>query len=132
MADPIPSPAVLAWSPDRPYTTRTTDWNTGCPVGYFAEFVPADADLTTPLPNGVEGVRCRLLTGDVAALAEESLSWEDTLANLNAAVLETAPSLMPAGGAWWWLLLVALGLGVLGGGAATRVERPRTPGRRAT
>jgi len=110
MPDPItPLPDLLAWSPDRPYTGRTTDWNRGCPLGYFAQFTPADAALATPLPNGVEGVRCRLLTGDVPTLAAESVSWEDTLLNVNAAILEAeGPSVNPV----WWLVLGVIGLGI--------------------
>jgi len=107
MTDPL-LPEVLAWSPERPYTARTTEWNTGCPVGYFAEFVPRDAPLATPLSNGVEGVRCRLVTRDATLLAEEALSWEDTLANLNAAVLEGRGDVSPL----WWLVFGLLGVGL--------------------
>jgi hypothetical protein len=110
-----PLPVVLAWSAARPHMGRTTDWNTGCPVGYFAQFVPKDAPLATALPNGVEGVRCRLVTGDVSALAAESVSWEDTLGNVNAAILEAEAPAIPL----WWLLGGLLGLWLLGRPART-------------
>ena len=109
---PFALPAVLAWSPDRPYTRRTTEWNTGCPEGYFAEFVPRSAELATALPNGVEGVRCRLVTRDADVLAAEALSWEDMLLNLNAAILEATPAAAGEGHLLWWLFFGVLGLGV--------------------
>lgn len=118
----IERPVILSWSALAPFPARSRVWNTGCPPGYFAEFVPREAPGATPLDNGVEGVRCRLVTRDAALLAAEALSWEDTLDNLNAALSEIETPPAPPSPIWW------LSLGLLGLGLWGRVRGARRTG----
>lgn len=71
--DTPPDPEVLPFDPTLPYT-RTDNMmiNRGCPVGYFAQFVPAGTDsaVFVQIPNLVQGsyIRCRKMAGYTSAV----------------------------------------------------------------
>ena len=61
----MPTTDTLPWDPTRPYQSRTDAsqdfYNAGCPAGYFAQAVPANAPDATDYGNPIAGMRCRLV-----------------------------------------------------------------------
>jgi len=84
----MPTPDTLPWDASRPYQSRPDAsqdfYNTGCPVGYFAQAVPANAPDATDYGNPVAGMRCRLIDTTTPETQVAEAAGDLTLAYENA------------------------------------------------
>ena len=129
-ADTTDEGDVLPWDSARPYTDRSDFYNRGCPVGYFAQFVPPGSVASSPSPSGnpLVAIRCRRIdTTTPETLRDESgISAEEALGVLRDAVSDTGGQVgaavgdaLGAVGSWTPLVLLLaillVGRNLLGG-----------------
>lgn len=81
-------PDTLPWDADRPYQQRNDAprdfYNSGCPVGYFAQIVPPGSADGVEYGNPASVIRCRLVDTTTPLTQVEEAGGDLTLAYENA------------------------------------------------